>query len=107
VETEQKSFVYDGVEYIEEHGDGCVGCEFFADNKACFGTRSIVMKTYGEMCGTRNVIYVKKTTHAPVTFKDCKVIDTDSRHRAEIAAKQAIIDQLTAKLDTIRGALEN
>jgi hypothetical protein len=61
---------------------------------------------FGYGCFNSRVIEIKKQ---PIIWAQNSSIvsQTEEIYRAEIAAKQAIIDQLTAKLDAVRSALEN
>jgi len=107
VDDDVKSFTYKGVEYVEvpHASNQCNGCAFeYASD--CSDQRQLARSAFGRGCFLFSVAYLKKQ---PLIEGQNSSFTSQNEelYRAEIAAKQAIIDQLTAKLDAVQNALEN
>jgi len=102
-----KSFTDEGVEYVEvpSASDLCIGCAFeYASD--CSDQRQLARSAFGRGCFLFGVAYLKK--QPLIEGQNSSFTSPNEElYRAEIAAKQAIIDRLTAKLDAVRSALEN
>jgi hypothetical protein len=107
VDGDVKSFIHRGIEYIEiQSGSSyCDGCAF-QHFKDCTKQIEKAVQLFGYDCDQRDVIYIKKSASAKIKNSSF-TSPAEELYRAEIAAKQAIIDQLTAKLDAVQNALEN
>jgi hypothetical protein len=107
INDDVKSFTYKGVEYVEvpNTSNQCDGCAFqyIAD---CSDQRWLARLVFGRICFPSSVVYLKKQPLIEGQ-NSSSTSSAEEIYRAEIAAKQAIIDQLTTKLDAVRSALEN
>jgi len=108
VDDNVKSFAYEGVEYVEVVPNvpyQCDGCAFL-HIVDCSNQRELARSVFGKMCFSSGVVYLKKWPLIE-SQNSSSTSSAEELYRAEIAAKQAIIEQLTAKLDAVQNALEN